>query len=106
MKLKNKIFLVVLAIVLLAAAVMLISGNNLFPIVFVGLVVLFLLYALWDAPSKHKDLWCKDQQRAISKDNQAASTDETQQLGQVVSILEREVMQQSGDCSLFRRNNC
>ena len=67
MKLKNKILLIVLAVVLLAAGVMLISGNNLFPIVFVGLVVLFLLYALWEAPSKHKDMLCKDQQRAINK---------------------------------------
>ena len=75
MKLKNKIFLVVLAIVLLAAAVMLISGNNLFPIVFVGLVVLFLLYALWDAPSKHKDFSYNGQQRVMRGFNRSDLTD-------------------------------
>ena len=65
MKLKAKILLIVLAVVLAAAVAMLISGNSLFPVVFVGLVVLFLIYTLWEAPSKHKDFSYKDQQRAM-----------------------------------------
>ena len=37
---------------------------NPFPMLGIGLLVLFLIYALWNPPKKHKDYSFSDQQQA------------------------------------------
>jgi len=42
-------------------------GKNPFPVLGVGLFALFLVYALWNPPKKHKDYSLSDQQQATSR---------------------------------------
>jgi hypothetical protein len=42
-------------------------GKNPFPVLGVGLLALFLVYALWNPPKKHKDYSLSDQQQATSR---------------------------------------
>jgi 4-hydroxybenzoate polyprenyltransferase len=65
MKQKNKILAAVFVVFLLAAITSWALGHNPIFIIVLGLLVLFLLYALWDLPPKHKDFSYEDQQRAM-----------------------------------------
>jgi len=65
MKQKNKILIAVFAISLLAVIISWTLGYNPVFIIVLGLLVLSLLYVLWDLPPKHKTFSYKDQQRAM-----------------------------------------
>ena len=65
MKQKNKIFIILSAIFLLAAVTSWALGYKPVLIIVLGLLVLFMFYALWDMPLKHKTFSYKDQQRAM-----------------------------------------
>ena len=65
MKQKNKILIILSAIFLFAAITSWALGYNPVFIIVLGLLVLFMFYALWDMPPKHKTFSYKDQQRAM-----------------------------------------
>ena len=65
MKQKNKIILAVFIVFLLAAIISWALRHNPVFIIVLGLLVLFMFYALWDLPPKHKDFSYEDQQRAM-----------------------------------------
>jgi 4-hydroxybenzoate polyprenyltransferase len=65
MKQKNKILLTLSTLTILAAIAGWALGYNPVFIIVLGLLVLFLFWALWDLPPKHKTFSYKDQQRAM-----------------------------------------
>ena len=65
MKQKNKILIILSAVFLLAAITSWALGYNPVFIIILGLLILFMFYALWDMPQKHKTFSYKDQQRAM-----------------------------------------
>ncbi len=65
MKQKNKILITLSGLFLLAAITSWALGYKPIFIIVLGLLVLFLFYALWDMPPKHKTFSYKDQQRAM-----------------------------------------
>jgi 4-hydroxybenzoate polyprenyltransferase len=65
MKQKTKILLSIAGVTVLAAIVVWILGRNPILAIVVGLLVFFLIYALWDMPPKHKDFSYEDQQRTF-----------------------------------------
>jgi len=64
MKQKNKILLFIFVIAFLSTIVVWILGHNPLFVIVLGLLVLFMMYVLWDLPPKHKTFSYKDQQRA------------------------------------------
>ncbi len=50
----------------LVAIVLIVINRNPFPVLIAGALVLFLVYALWDPPKKHKSYSLSDQQQATS----------------------------------------
>ncbi|MDI6800836.1 MAG: hypothetical protein QMD01_02070, partial [Thermodesulfovibrionales bacterium] len=51
----------------LFSIIMIVLGKNLLPVFGIGLLSLFLIYALWNPPKKHKDYSLSDQQQATSR---------------------------------------
>ena len=50
---------------LIGTALIWLAGGNPFILIIPGLIVIFLLYALWNPPEKYKTFSYKDQQRAM-----------------------------------------
>jgi len=65
MKQKNKILLTVFSVSFISTIILWTLGYSPIPVIGVGLIIFFLLYSLWDMPSKHKTFSYKDQQRAM-----------------------------------------
>lgn len=65
MKQRNNILLFVFGVAFISTIVVLIIGRNPILVIVLGLIALFLIYALWDLPPKHKDFSYEDQQRAM-----------------------------------------
>jgi flagellar biosynthesis component FlhA len=57
----------ILAVTVVACIILVITGTNPFPVLFLGVLLIFLIYALWNPPQKHKDFSYKDQQKATSR---------------------------------------
>lgn len=66
MKKKNRILAVIAAVFLLFTLASWAMGYNTRLIIFLGFLVLFMFYVLWDMPPKHKNFSYKDQQRAMT----------------------------------------
>jgi hypothetical protein len=64
---KKTLMLIILAVTVLACIIMLVTGRNPFLVLFLGAFLIFLIYALWESPRKHKDFSYADQQKATSR---------------------------------------
>jgi len=59
--------LIILAVTGLVVIILIVLGINPLPVLGAGLLALFLFYALWNPPKKHKDYSLTDQQQATSR---------------------------------------
>ena len=62
---KKAVLILISIITGVLSIVFLILDKNVFPIIFLGGFVIFILYAVWNAPQKHKSFGYLDQQRAM-----------------------------------------
>jgi hypothetical protein len=65
MTLKKKILVSIAFLTGLLVAIQLYLGKNPLPLIFLGALSAFLVYALWNPISKHKTFGYLDQQRAM-----------------------------------------
>jgi len=65
MTLKKKILIAIAIFIGILVAVQLYLGKNPVPLIFLGALSSFLVYALWNPISKHKTFGYLDQQRAM-----------------------------------------
>jgi hypothetical protein len=65
MTLKKKIFIAIAFLTAILVAIQLYLGKNPLPIIFLGALSSFLVYALWNPISRHKTFGYLDQQRAM-----------------------------------------
>lgn len=64
---KRMVLLIISVITVITAVGFAISGQNSIPILAGGLFIIFLVYALWNPPKKHKEYSLSDQQQATSR---------------------------------------
>jgi hypothetical protein len=64
---KRSVLLITAVIAIVTAAGLVIFGHDPIPGLASGLLALFLIYALWNPPKKHKDYSLSDQQQATSR---------------------------------------
>ena len=62
---KKTVLIFISIITAVLSIVFLIFGKNVFPVLFLGGFVIFILYGVWNAPQKHKSFGYLDQQRAM-----------------------------------------
>ena len=62
---KKAVLIFISIITVVVSIVLLILGKNVFSVLFLGGFVIFILYAVWNAPPKHKSFDYLDQQRAM-----------------------------------------
>ena len=65
MKAKNKLILSLALAVLVVSALLQLKGMNPAPPIAGGLIVIFLVYALFDMPEKHKNYTYEDQRKGM-----------------------------------------
>lgn len=64
----KRVVLLIIAIATISIAVIvLVLDKNPMPALGIGLLALFLVYALWSPPEKHRDYSLSDQQQATSR---------------------------------------
>jgi len=61
---KNKVIIGIALLILIAALVLICFAANPWPIIWIGVIALVILYALWNLPPKHKNFSYSDQQQA------------------------------------------
>lgn len=65
MTIKKILFWITFILTAICTIALIFFDKNPYPIIFLGIFILFLIYALWDMPPKHKTFSYMDMQRAF-----------------------------------------
>ncbi|MBI4679731.1 MAG: hypothetical protein HY753_00590, partial [Nitrospirae bacterium] len=64
---KRFVLIIIAAATVLVSIILIALGKNPFLALGIGLLIVFLVYALWNLPKKHKDFSLSDQREATSR---------------------------------------
>ncbi len=64
---KNKIILIIIIAILITSSMLYILKLNPWVPILLGVIIVPLIYALWEPPKKHKNYSYSDQQKATSR---------------------------------------
>ena len=64
---KKQVIYIILILIIGTTLSLFYLGKNPLPLLFIGLLIAFLIYALWNPPKKHKSFSYSDQQKAMNR---------------------------------------
>lgn len=82
--------MIVIAVTILVTIILIVLGKNPLLVVGLGLLALFLVYALWSPPKKHKNYSLSDQQHAASRALGGCGTTDLLDIKSVEQKLKKE----------------